>query len=112
MRTALNSLGIEFETNIEGEPGRPDVWLTRSDAPLFVHGCFWHRHEGCKRTTTPKKNRKFWISKFQKNKERDARILRQFEAQGYEPITVWQCETVVESTLKKILMERIRDAEV
>ncbi len=108
VRTALNSLGIEFATNIENAPGRPDIWLTKIDIPLFVHGCFWHRHEGCSRTTTPKKNRGFWIAKFQKNKERDTRIVHQLKEQGYSPIIVWQCETTVESTLKEILVQRIK----
>ena len=107
VRATLDSLGIEFATNPDGEPGRPDIWVTTPDVPIFVHGCFWHRHEGCKRSTIPKRNREFWIAKFQKNKARDARILRQLEDLGHPPIVVWQCETVAESALKKTLLERL-----
>ena len=111
VRVALDSLGIEFATNPHGEPGRPDIWVTKSDVPIFVHGCFWHRHQGCESSTTPKKNRDFWIAKFQKNKERDARVIRQLEDLGYAPIVVWQCETVAEPDLKETLLERLRGTE-
>lgn len=111
VRGALDSLGIQFSTNVAGKPGRPDIWITEHDIPIFVHGCFWHRHEGCKKTTTPKKNRRFWLAKFEKNKERDARNVRQLMDAGYAPITVWQCETTTNSTLKEILAQRIRDAK-
>ena len=102
---------MEFVTNVEGEPGRPDLWLTDKDIPIFVHGCFWHRHDGCKRASTPKKNRDFWVSKFAKNKDRDVRILHQLEGLGYNPVTIWQCETTDEPTLKELLIKRIEDAE-
>lgn len=108
VRGALDSLEIQFLTNVAGEPGRPNIWITEHDIPIFVHGCFRHRHEGCKKTTTPKKNRKFWLAKFEKNKERDARNVRQLMDAGYAPITVWQCETTTNSRLKEILAERIQ----
>lgn len=111
VRAALESLGIPFSTNVAGKPGRPDIWITERDIPVFVHGCFWHRHEGCKKATTPKKNREFWIDKFQRNKERDERNLRQLIDAGYSPITIWQCETTTTSTLKEILAENIEDAK-
>ena len=111
VRAALTSLDMKFATNVDDAPGRPDIWLTENDIPIFVHGCFWHRHAGCTRTTTPKKNRNFWLAKFKKNKERDASILHKLKSQGYVPLTVWQCETTVESTLNDILVERIKDAE-
>ena len=108
VRSGLQSLGIDFSTNIDGKPGRPDIWLTETDVPLFVHGCFWHRHTGCSKASTPKKNRDFWLSKFKNNTERDARVFRQLEDMGYSSITVWQCETMPESKLRDTLVERIR----
>ena len=111
VREALNSLEIAFSTNLHSEPGSPDIWLTGSDIPIFVHGCFWHRHDRCRKSTTPKKNREFWVAKFQKNVERDARIVDQLKDLGYIPITVWQCETMVESKLKEILLSRIRGSQ-
>ena len=74
---------IKFDTNVEGKPGRPDLWLTQHGIPVFVHGCFWHRHDGCKKATTPKRNREFWLDKFDKNVERDARNLRHLQAAGH-----------------------------
>ena len=112
VRAALGSLGIAFGTNVKDMPGRPDIWLTQTDTPVFVHGCFWHRHLGCKDTTTPKRNRNFWVEKFEKNIERDNRIFQSLRALGYAPVVVWQCETVMESRLKDILLSRIGEAEV
>ena len=111
VRAALTSLSIAFETNLEGKLGSPDIWLTNSDTPIFVHGCFWHRHDGCSKSTVPRKNQEFWLSKFQKNVERDARIVEQLQGLGYIPITVWQCETINEVTLEGILLERISRAQ-
>ena len=110
VRVALESLGIAFETNVEGKPGRPDLWLTQHGIPVFVHGCFWHRHDGCKKATTPKRNREFWVDKFDKNVERDARNLRDLQVAGHPPIVVWQCETVEEPTLQRILKAGISNA--
>lgn len=109
VRDLLQSMGIDFTTNVKGKPGSPDIWLTESDVPIFVHGCFWHRHENCKKASLPKKNREFWIEKFEKNRERDSRFIRQLEDMGYHPIVVWQCETVDLSVLKGILIDRTRN---
>ena len=107
VREALASLGIEFTTNIKDKPGSPDIWLSSSDIPVFVHGCFWHRHEGCKKATTPKTNTEFWLDKFANNERRDARVQRELEDLGYAAITVWQCETTSRATLSNVLTSRI-----
>jgi DNA mismatch endonuclease (patch repair protein) len=59
---------------------------------IFVHGCFWHRHEGCRRATTPKTNTAFWLEKFAKNIARDARKVELLNSQGYRVLTVWECQ--------------------
>ena len=110
VRDALESLGIEFEANVEGKPGRPDIWIVDGDIPVFVHGCFWHRHEGCKKATTPKRNQEYWTVKFQQNVERDSRKALELRALGYYPFTVWQCETNGQSALATLLTERIEKA--
>jgi DNA mismatch endonuclease (patch repair protein) len=107
VRAALNSLGVVFETNVEDLPGKPDIMVTQTNTPIFVHGCFWHRHPDCRMSTTPKRNRKFWIKKFKQNIERDNRILYNLRALGHTPVIVWQCETIEESTLKEILLNRV-----
>ena len=112
VRAALGSLGFAFETNVKELPGRPDILLTQTNTPILVHGCFWHRHIGCKYSTTPKRNRQFWEKKFEKNMERDNRILRNLRTLGYAPMVVWQCETAMESRLKDILLSRIGEATI
>ena len=111
VRATLGSLGIAFETNVKDMPGRPDILITQTDTPVFVHGCFWHRHEGCKKTTTPKRNRGFWVEKFQKNVERDDMTFLKLRALGYAPLVVWQCETSNESRLKDILLSEMSEAK-
>lgn len=107
VRVALASLGFEFETNVQDKPGRPDLWVSTEGVAIFVHGCFWHRHEGCSKATTPKRNRDYWVTKFQQNVERDARKVSELEALGYSTVTVWQCETSPESVLSRLLVERM-----
>ncbi len=110
VRAVLDYLGFEFETNVGDKPGRPDLWVLSEGIAIFVHGCFWHRHEGCTKATTPKRNRDFWLAKFERNQERDLRKVRELEAMGHPSITVWQCETTDESALKEIVLERVKGA--
>ena len=107
VRVALDALGINHDVNVGSKPGRPDIWVTDMDNPLFVHGCYWHRHEGCKASTTPKKNREFWLAKFKKNQERDAKIVSQLEGLGYRPITIWECETRSANLLRQTIASRV-----
>ena len=78
----------------EDLPGRPDIVFRRRHKVIFVHGCFWHRHEGCKRTTTPKARRAFWDAKFAENRARDADSASTLKHHGWEVAIVWECETV------------------
>ncbi len=73
---ALRSLGIAYRKNVRGLPGSPDFANKSGKWAVFVHGCFWHRHTGCRRATTPKANREFWLTKFAANRTRDARAIR------------------------------------
>jgi len=107
VRAALHALGIAFAVNVADKPGRPDLWLTKWDIPIFVHGCFWHRHAYCKRATTPKKNRAHWMAKFQQNLERDARKAQALTRLGNPPVTIWQCETTDAEALPPLLLERL-----
>ena len=107
VRAALDSLDVGFEVNVADMPGRPDLWLSAQEVAIFVHGCFWHRHEGCPKATTPKRNREFWLKKFRQNVERDARKVRELDALGHSTITVWQCETSVSDTLTQLLLDKL-----
>lgn len=73
LRKALFRAGLRYRLHAPRMPGRPDVVFPKYRVAVFVHGCFWHRHDGCPRTTTPKSNAEFWRSKFEANQERDRR---------------------------------------
>lgn len=91
LRKALHALGLRYRLHAK-LPGKPDIVLPRFRAVVFVHGCFWHRHEGCKVASTPKSNTDFWTGKFQRNVERDTRNTALLEADGWQVIVAWECE--------------------
>lgn len=92
VRAILGGLGHRFRTNGKGLPGSPDIYSTNGRRAIFVHGCFWHRHPGCKAATTPSRNRKFWQAKFAANTARDRRNVRRLRRLGYGVLTVWECQ--------------------
>lgn len=92
LRRALHALGLRFRVNDKRLPGKPDIVLPRFRTVVMVHGCFWHRHGGCKVATTPKSNTEFWQAKFDRNVERDERNARELEASGWRVIIAWECE--------------------
>ena len=92
LRRALWSLGFRYRVNEKQLPGRPDIVLSKYRTVVFVHGCFWHGHKGCKYYTVPKTNTEFWMAKIARNQERDQRVWRELEAAGWSVIIVWECE--------------------
>ncbi len=108
VRSALESMGVAFTTNVKGMPGSPDIWIDDGGAPIFVHGCFWHRHAGCTKATTPKTNREYWVKKFEQNKARDARKVQELRDLGHAAVTIWQCETSDRQRLIEILSSRLK----
>lgn len=92
LRRALHALGLRFRLHRKDLPGKPDIVLPRYKAVVFVHGCFWHRHAGCKVATTPKSNTQFWVDKFDRNVARDARSSGLLKSQGWRVTVVWECE--------------------
>jgi len=80
-------------------PGRPDVALPASRKAIFVNGCFWHAH-GCSLSRDPDTAREFWRTKFERNKERDARKLRELKQMGWKTLVVWECECTNEDKLR------------
>ena len=93
VRRALHALGYRFRTNVRALPGSPDIAFTARKRAIFVHGCFWHRHPGCRLASTPKTRVTFWQEKFARNVERDARKVSELQSGGWEVLTVWECET-------------------
>ena len=92
VRSYLFSRGLRFRKNDKRYPGSPDIVLPKYNTVVFVHGCFWHRHEGCKYATMPKSNVDFWEKKFHRNKERDALNQKELEEMGWDVITLWECQ--------------------
>src|SRR5687768_2132535 len=92
LRKALHRLGLRFRLHGRKLPGKPDIVLPRFKTAIFVHGCFWHRHEGCKVANTPKSNTDFWVDKFSRNVARDAKIADELKRLGWRVIVAWECE--------------------
>lgn len=92
LRKALWHLGLRYRANVKKLPGSPDIVLSKYRTAIFVNGCFWHGHKGCKYYTIPKTNTEFWQSKVARNQERDQEVWRQLEAKGWFVIIVWECQ--------------------
>ena len=92
LRHALCERGYRYRVNDKRLPGSPDIVLPKYRSVVFVHGCFWHGHKGCKNYTVPKTNIDFWVAKVRRNQERDQEVWRKLEAKGWSVIIVWECE--------------------
>lgn len=93
VRSLLHRLGFRFRLHRRDLPGKPDLVLPGRNAVIFVHGCFWHRHQGCKDATIPKTNTAFWLNKLNRNVERDLKAAAALKAAGWGVLYVWECET-------------------
>lgn len=92
VRRYLYSHGLRFRIHVKELPGKPDIVLRRFKTAIFVHGCFWHQHQGCKRSTMPTSNTEFWNVKLCKNVTRDTHNVHELEKNGWQVIVVWECE--------------------
>ncbi|MDR9391925.1 MAG: very short patch repair endonuclease [Trueperaceae bacterium] len=103
LRRALWRRGLRYRLHARDLPGTPDVVFRTARVAVFLHGCFWHRHAGCRRTSTPKTNVAFWTAKFAANVQRDARNLADLCATGWTPYVVWECETATPHALDSVV---------
>lgn len=92
VRKYLFAQGFRYRKNDKRYPGKPDIVLPRYKTVIFVHGCFWHQHPGCKSATVPASNSEYWKEKFAKNIERDAREQKELADEGWSVIVLWECE--------------------
>ena len=116
LRSLLHRAGFRFSLKRKDVFGKPDIVLPKYNCVIFVHGCYWHRHPGCKRATTPATNREKWLTKFEKNVARDKMVKETLEQQGWQVIVVWECElkkepyTVLKSIIAAIAPEKKQKA--
>jgi len=103
VRSFLHRTGFRFRLHVKNLPGSPDIVLPKYQTTIFVHGCYWHRHPGCKFAYTPKTHVDFWENKFKQNVERDKKKEKSLTKAGWDVLTVWECETKDDLTLEKVL---------
>jgi DNA mismatch endonuclease (patch repair protein) len=111
VRSLLHRMGYRFRLHGKGLPGRPDIVLARHRIVVLVHGCFWHRHRGCKNCTTPTNNRKFWVKKLEGNAARDRLNRRALVRLGWRVVVIWECETANPKSLDRV-QKRLQKALV
>jgi len=92
VRSLLHQMGYRFRLHRRDLPGNPDIVLPKYKKAIFVHGCFWHGHDGCPRSKRPNTNKKFWNEKLSKNIKRDKRNQNELRKLGWQPLVVWQCQ--------------------
>ncbi|MGS4991016.1 very short patch repair endonuclease [Roseibium sp. RP-7] len=92
LRKLLHAAGYRFRLHAPDLPGKPDIVLKKYKTVIFVHGCFWHRHDGCTGATIPKTRTEFWTKKFEATVERDLRKKEELEQAGWKVEIVWECE--------------------
>ena len=104
-RKSLFSRGYRYRVNVRSLPGTPDIVLPKYRTVIFVNGCFWHGHKGCKQYTVPQTNTEFWVEKVRRNKERDEVNVQRLESLSWSVVTVWECELkpkVFEETMARV----------
>ena len=107
VRKYLFSLGFRYRKNDKRLPGKSDIVLPKYHTVFFIHGCFWHRHQGCKDATMPKTRTEFWQAKFDRNVENDRIHREQLESEGWQVITLWECDITkrFEETVEQVVAQ-------
>jgi DNA mismatch endonuclease, patch repair protein len=91
VRQFLFRKGFRYRLHDKNLPGSPDIVMKRLKTVIFIHGCFWHAHEGCRYAVTPKSNQAYWLPKIKKNKEKDDIAFQQLEKMSWKVIVIWEC---------------------
>lgn len=105
VRKYLFAQGFRYRKNDRRFPGKPDIVLPKYKTVIFIHGCFWHRHQGCKRATMPKSKTEYWTEKFRRNIENDQKHIEDILSMGWQPIVIWECEVNknFDETMKRVI---------
>lgn len=101
IRSQLHKQGFRFNVNSKLAEGHPDIYFPKKRVAVFIHGCYWHRHENCKYAYYPKSNTDFWLTKFETNKKRDTIVIKRLQHSGIRVLIVWEC------TVKKMMKDDI-----
>ena len=111
VRSQLHRAGFRFRLHRKDLPGKPDIVLPRLKTVIFVHGCFWHQHPGCRRATLPKQNAEFWKKKMAGNVARDEARQKELRALGWRVEVLWQCrlETDLPQLIENLRLLRSKD---
>ena len=113
VREYLFARGLRYRKNDKRYPGHPDIILPKFKTVVFINGCFWHMHDGCRRSVLPKSNTEYWIPKLQRNQARHNSNISLLEEAGWKVITVWECElskAVVEQRLDRLYKDITRES--
>jgi DNA mismatch endonuclease (patch repair protein) len=92
VRRLVHGMGYRYRLHSAKLPGRPDLVFAARRKVVFVHGCFWHQHRGCKRARMPSSNRDYWVAKIERNTSRDRAVVRALRRARWKVLTVWECE--------------------
>lgn len=107
VRKVAHRMGLRFRLHRRTLPGKPDLIFPRYRVALFVHGCFWHRHPGCKKASTPKSRVDFWLQKFEANVRRDKIVRSDLESLGWHVVIIWECQTKELSEVEDVLSREV-----
>jgi DNA mismatch endonuclease (patch repair protein) len=105
VRKTLYKLGFRYGLYKEDLPGKPDIIFLKKKIAIFVNGCFWHQHEGCKRKSSPKTNTEYWEKKLKKNVENQNKSIISLRKTGWKVFIIWECETKDSTLLEKRIKE-------
>jgi DNA mismatch endonuclease, patch repair protein len=106
VRKFLHANGFRYRLHVKDLPGKPDIVLPKYKTVIFVHGCFWHGHEGCRYFVVPKTRTEWWLKKINSNISNDNKALTALQKKGWKIITLWECElkpTIIEKTLVSLM---------
>jgi len=109
VRQYLHQRGLRYRLHVETLPGRPDIVFPRHHTVVFVHGCFWHHHDGCKYATMPASRQEFWANKLSENVARDQYQIATLQELGWKVLVVWECELRHDDSRLKSLYQEITE---
>lgn len=115
VRKSIFAEGLRFRLHRKDLPGNPDIVLPRKQVIIFVHGCFWHQHQGCRLAKLPTTNSNFWLKKLKGNSARDKKVAEELNSLGWRVLTIWECVTKDQAALQvlgRLIFEWIEGEEV